>query len=127
MARNSGLWDSLSKVGKDLGKEMIKLAKKNKTKIIVSTASTALSVASKSGISFLSKPYFVSFKNLKPNDIEIFKLEMGKLGFKIQLSLTSDETYSGKILNYFRTSKNAEIFTYDLPIGIAEYYVTKLE
>jgi hypothetical protein len=130
MAIKQNIWKSISKAGTDIAKEGLKEVKKNKKKIIIgaatAVASAATSAVAESGFSFFSKPYYIIFDSLKSEDVENFKKQMVELGFKIQLKQSKEQDYSGKILNYFHSSKKADKFTYQLPLGLAEYHVSKL-
>ncbi|TAL70511.1 MAG: hypothetical protein EPN82_02555 [Bacteroidetes bacterium] len=136
MSKYSNLWKSISKTGTNLAKEGLKEAKKHKKEIITGVATGVVAAASKyatnevnkSGFSFFRKPYYIAFKTLKPEDIDKFKNQMVELGYKIQLMYSrDDDNYYGKILNYFHSVKRADKFTYKLPLGLAEYYVTELD
>lgn len=128
MSNYSGLLKSISKTGTALAKEGLKIVNKNKGKIILGVVSELVREnVVKSGFSFFSKQFYVAFNNLKPEVLDDFKNQMAELGYKIQLMYSIDhDSYYGKVLNYFHSYKSADKFTYKLPLGLAEYYVTKL-
>lgn len=114
------------------GSEIIKTAAKSQAvksgvKTVVDVVlSEAAQSAVESGLSLFNKPYYICFESLEQDNVDDFKKQMSELGLPIQMYKTQNHDFSGKILSYFHSVKKAEMFTYKLPVGLAQYYVVDI-